>query len=70
MNSTNEWTFQSSGNLAAWTNWDSGQPDNNGGNLEKTPAFADVPYFMQKDKSGWLMAQLQDLETCDPPQAA
>jgi len=43
---------------------------NNGGNLEKTPAFADVPYFMQKDKSGWLMAQLQDLETCEPPQAA
>jgi len=34
VNSTNEWTFQSSGNLAAWTNWDSGQPDNNGGNLE------------------------------------
>merc|ERR1719239_283807 len=38
--------------------------------LERPPAFADVPYFMQKDKSGWLMAQLQDLETCDPPQAA
>merc|ERR1719239_726959 len=38
--------------------------------LERPPAFADVPYFMQKDKRGWLMAQLQDLETCDPPQAA
>jgi len=43
--------------------------------MERPPMFADVPYFMQKDKwlaegSGWLMTQLQDLETCDPPQAA
>ena len=34
VNSTNEWTFHSSGNLATWTNWDSGQPNNAGGNLE------------------------------------
>jgi len=31
INNSNEWTYHSNGNLATWTNWDSGQPDNYAG---------------------------------------
>jgi|ERR1719239_57775 len=34
---------------------------------EFPPVFADVTHYMQ---NGWLMDQLQGLETCDPPNAA
>ena len=32
--STNEWTYQSNGNLATWTTWGIGQPGNGNGNIE------------------------------------
>ena len=41
MSSTNEWAYQSNGNLLIWTNWNIGEPDNvfNGNDIDCAAAF-------------------------------